>query len=119
MILPSINQLNECKLYLRWRYFKEFLYFFLCFSMSLDNNVWYARVGIFNGRTKYTSPNIQYSYNVNFFMNLFNKIKSELKLSLPFPFFFFFWFGCNGTIFIYLHFTCYISLAKAILLIYF
>ena len=29
-------------------------------------------------------PNVRYCYNVNYFMNLFNK---ELKLSLPFPIF--------------------------------
>ena len=52
--------------------------------MPLDNNVLYARVGIFNYRTKYTSPNVRYCYDVSFFMNLFNKIKSRLKLSLPF-----------------------------------
>ena len=66
-----------------WRYFKEFLCFFLCFSMPLDN-VWNAIVGIFNCRTKYTSYNFRYCYNVNFFMNLFNKVKSVLKFSLPF-----------------------------------
>ena len=68
-------------------YFKEFLYFFVCFSMPLDNNEWYAKVGIFNSRTKYASPNVRYCYDVSFFMNLFNKInkiKSQLKLSLPF-----------------------------------
>ena len=51
MSLPSIKQHNECKAFLFkilvLRYFKEFLYFVLYFSMPLDNNLWYARVGIF------------------------------------------------------------------------
>ena len=67
-----------------WGDFKEFLYIFLCFSMPLDNNVWYARAAIFNSRTKNKSPNVWYSYDINFFMNLFNKMKSQLKLSLSF-----------------------------------
>ena len=84
--LASIISTNVSFLFkiLLWQYFKEFLYFFLCFSMQLDNNEWYARVGIFNCRTKYTSAIVRYCYNVNFFMYLFNKIKSELKLFLPF-----------------------------------
>ena len=84
--LASIISTNVSFLFkiLLWQYFKEFLYFFLCFSMQLDNNEWYARVGIFNCRTKYTSAIVRYCYNVNFFMNLFNKIKPELKLFLPF-----------------------------------
>ena len=54
------------------------------FSGFLDNHLRYARVGIFNSQIKYTSPNFQYCYDVSFSMNLFNKIKSQLKLSLPF-----------------------------------
>ena len=69
---------------LLWQYFKEFLYDFLCFSVTLDNNVQYVRAKIFNSRTKYTSPNVRYCYDVNTFINLFNKIKSQLKFSLPF-----------------------------------
>ena len=85
IILPSNNQLNGFLFKLLvWRYFKEFLYVFLCFFIPLDNNIWYARVRIFNCRTKYTSSNVRYCYDVNFFMNILNKIKSQLKLSLPF-----------------------------------
>ena len=73
MIRPSINQLSEYEIFylsinfydflfklLVWRYFKEFLYVFLCLPMPLDNSVWYARVGIFNYRTKYMSSNVRY-----------------------------------------------------------
>ena len=52
--------------------------------MALDNNVWYTRVGICNYRTKCTSLNVRYCYDVNFFINLFNKIKS---FPIFFPFF--------------------------------
>ena len=62
------------------------------------------------------SPHFRYCYDVNIFMNLFKKIRSELKLSLPFLIFY-----LVVTVFfsIYLHSTCYISLPKKILLLYF
>ena len=107
MIVPSMNQLSKCKFILfklRIWYFKEFFYAFLCFSMLLDNNVCYPRVGIFSSRTKYASPNA---------VNVF--IKSQLKLSLPFLIF---WFGVTVLfLFIYIllvivsyqkRFYCYI-----------
>ena len=66
------------------------------FSGFLDNHLRYARVSIFNSQIKYTSPNFQYCYDVSFSMNLFNKIKSQLKLSLPFLIF------CLGATIIFL-----------------
>ena len=71
MILPSINYLNESKVfYLSYLYggiSRSFSMFFFLFSMSLDN-MWYARVEIFKIEHNIaTSPNVRYCYDVNFF----------------------------------------------------
>ena len=60
----------------------EFL--FLYFPMPIDNNIWYARVGIFNCLMRYVSPTVRHCRDINFFINLLNKSKSYLALFLPF-----------------------------------
>ena len=60
----------------------EFL--FLCFPMLIDNNIWYARVGIFNSLIRYVPPTVRHCRDINFFINLLNKTKSYLALFLPF-----------------------------------
>ena len=71
----------------------EFL--FLCFPMPIDNNIWYARVGIFN------YPTVRHCRDRNFFINLLNKTKSYLALFLPFLIF------CFGVavLFLFIYFS--------------
>ena len=72
----------------------EFL--FLCFPMPIDNNIWYARVGIFNCLIRYVSPTVRHCCDINFFINLLNKTKSYLALFLSFLIF------CLGVIVLFL-----------------
>ena len=87
MILSSINQPSECKVfnlsYLYGNISRTFSTFFFVFPCRY-HNVWYTRVGIFNSLAKCTSANVRCCYNVHFFLNLFNKIKFHLKLFLSF-----------------------------------
>ena len=77
----------------------EFL--FLCFPMPIDNNVWYARAGIFNCLIRYVSPTVRDCRDINFFINLLNKTKSYLALFLPFVIF------CFGVtvLFLFIYFS--------------
>ena len=81
----------------------EFL--FLYFPMQLDNNIWYARVGIFNCLRRYVSPTVRYCRDINFFINLLNKTKSYLALFLPFLIF------CFGVtvLFLFIYFSLALS----------
>ena len=97
--------------------FQGILYVFLCSSTPLDNNGWYARVGIFNSRTQYTSPNVRYYYDVNFFANLFNKIKNSIEV---YPNVSHFLFGCNGVtaLFLYIYILLVIFLYQKLFYCY-
>ena len=77
----------------------EFL--LLCFPMSIDNNTWYARVGIFNCLIRYASPTVRECRDIIFFINLLNKTKSYLALFLPFLIF------CFGVtvLFLFIYFS--------------
>ena len=57
---------------------------FLFFPMSIDNNIWYARVGIFNCQIRYVFPSVRHCGDINFFINLLNKTKSYSALLLSF-----------------------------------
>ena len=57
---------------------------FLCFPMPIDNNIWYARVGIFNCLIRYVFPSFRHCRDINFFINLLNKTKPYLALLLSF-----------------------------------
>ena len=97
--------------------FQGVLYVFLCSSTPLDNNGWYARVGIFNSRTQYTSPNVRYYYDVNFFANLLNKTKNSIEV-LPNLSHFLFW--CNGVtvLFLYIYILLVIILYQKLFYFY-
>ena len=77
----------------------EFL--FLCFPMPIDNNIWYARVGIFNCLIRYVFPSVRHCYDIKFFINLLNKTKSYLALLLSFLIF------CLGVtvLFLFIYFS--------------
>ena len=77
----------------------EFL--FLCFPMPIDNNIWYARVGIFNCLIRYVFPSVRHCRDINFFINLLNKTKSYLALLLSFLIF------CLGVtvLFLFIYFS--------------
>ena len=74
---------------------------FLFFSMPIDNNIWYARVGIFNCVIKYVSPTVRHCRDINFFINLLSKTKSYLALLLSFLIF------CLGVtvLFLFIYFS--------------
>ena len=74
---------------------------FLSFPMPIDNNIWYARVGIFNCLIRYVSPTVRHCRDINFFINLLNKTKSYLALFLSFLIF------CFGVtvLFLFIYFS--------------
>ena len=77
----------------------EFL--FLCFPMPIDNNIWYARVGIFNCLIRYVSPTVRHCRDIFFFINLLNKTKSNLAFFLSFLIF---CFGVTA-LFLFIYFS--------------
>ena len=77
----------------------EFL--FLCFPMPIDNNTWYAKVGIFNCLIRYVSSTVRSCRDITFFINLLNKTKSYLALFLSF---FIFCFGVT-VLFLFIYFS--------------
>ena len=76
-------------------------FFFLCFPTPIDNNIWYARVGIFNCLIRYVFPSVRHCRDINFFINLLNKTKSYLALLLSFLIF------CLGVtvLFLFIYFS--------------
>ena len=74
---------------------------FLCFSMLIDNNIWYARVGIFNCLIRYVSSSVRHCRDIIFFINLLSKTKFYLALLLSFLIF------CLGVtvLFLFIYFS--------------
>ena len=58
-------------------------------NLATNTTILKKRVRIFNCRTKYTFLNVQFYYNVNVFMNLFNK--KNINWSSPKRFTFLAW----------------------------
>ena len=75
--------------------------FFSLFSMPIDNNTWYSRVGIFNFLVRYVFLSVRHCRDINFFINLLNKTKSYLALLLSFLIF------CLGVtvLFLFIYFS--------------
>ena len=48
--------------------------------MLIDNNIWYARVGIFNFLIRYVFLSVRHCRDINFFINLLNKTYLALLL---------------------------------------
>ena len=76
-------------------------FFFLCFPTPIDNNIWYARVGIFNCLIRYAFPSVRHCRDINLFINLLNKTKSYLAFLLSFLIF------CLGVtvLFLFIYFS--------------
>ena len=91
----------------------EFL--FLFFPIPIDNNIWYARIGIFNCLIRYVFTTVRPCCDINWLISFLNKTKSYLALFLPFLIFL---LWCNSSFFIYLFFTYSFSLSKPILFSY-
>ena len=75
--------------------------FFSLFSTPIDNNTWYARVGIFKCLIRYVFLSVRHCHDINFFINLLNKTKSYLALLLSFLIF------CLGVtvLFLFIYFS--------------